>query len=105
MAGRDAGHYPKRSCHIGRGRPPCRPAVETASVLLRGCISQLRRFPVTLAFARRATLRGVRAVDQDQSKERAARLGQGAVEVISAAELAAKLAEGRPLRVKLGMDP
>jgi tyrosyl-tRNA synthetase len=105
MAGREAGHYPKRSCHTGRGRPPCRSAVKTASLLLRGCISQLRRFPVTLAFARRATLRGVRAVDQDQSKERAARLGQGAVEVISAPELAAKLAEGRPLRVKLGMDP
>jgi tyrosyl-tRNA synthetase len=30
---------------------------------------------------------------------------RNAVEVISSAELAAKLAEGRPLRIKLGMDP
>ena len=30
---------------------------------------------------------------------------KNAIEVISAAELAAKLAEGRPLRIKLGMDP
>ena len=43
-------------------------------------------------------------VEQDL-KEHAARLSRGAAEVISAAELAARLAEGRPLRVKLGMDP
>src|SRR5208282_4654983 len=43
-------------------------------------------------------------VEQDP-KEHAARLSRGAAEVISAAELAARLGEGRPLRVKLGMDP
>jgi tyrosyl-tRNA synthetase len=44
-------------------------------------------------------------VDQDEAKERAAALGHGVAEVISAAELAAKLLEGRALRIKLGMDP
>ncbi len=44
-------------------------------------------------------------MDQDEAKARAARLARGAVELISAAELATRLAEGRPLRVKLGMDP
>jgi tyrosyl-tRNA synthetase len=34
-----------------------------------------------------------------------AELSRHAVEVISSAELAAKLAQGRPLRIKLGMDP
>ncbi len=42
---------------------------------------------------------------QDEARQHAARLSRGAAEVISAAELAARLAEGRPLRVKLGMDP
>ncbi len=42
---------------------------------------------------------------QDQAQAQAARLSSGATEVISSAELAAKLAEGLPLRVKLGMDP
>src|ERR1700682_5842651 len=37
--------------------------------------------------------------------ERAEQFGRNAVEVISSAELAAKLADGRPLRIKLGMDP
>lgn len=36
---------------------------------------------------------------------RAQRLARGAAEVISAEELANKLVQGRPLRVKLGMDP
>ncbi len=46
-----------------------------------------------------------RNVNQNQEKEQAAALARGAVEVISQAELAAKLALGRPLRIKLGMDP
>ncbi len=33
------------------------------------------------------------------------RLGRRAVEIISPAELSAKLADNRPLRIKLGMDP
>ena len=37
--------------------------------------------------------------------EQAEQFGRNAVEVISSAELAAKLADGRPLRIKLGMDP
>ena len=41
----------------------------------------------------------------NDARDRAAEFGRGAVEVISSAELAAKLAEGRPLRIKLGMDP
>jgi tyrosyl-tRNA synthetase len=41
----------------------------------------------------------------DEAREQADRLGRHAVEVISHAELAAKLADGRPLRIKLGLDP
>ena len=37
--------------------------------------------------------------------ESIAEISRNTVEVISSAELAAKLAEGRPLRIKLGMDP
>jgi len=44
-------------------------------------------------------------LDENEARERAAELSQHAAEVISAAELAAKIAEGRPLRIKLGMDP
>ena len=44
-------------------------------------------------------------VDEDQIREQANELGHNAVEVISAGELAAKIGEGRPLRIKLGMDP
>jgi tyrosyl-tRNA synthetase len=44
-------------------------------------------------------------VEKEQAQELAARLGQRAAEVISPAELAAKLTEERPLRIKLGMDP
>jgi tyrosyl-tRNA synthetase len=44
-------------------------------------------------------------VEKEQAQELAARLGQRAAEVISPAELSAKLTEGRPLRIKLGMDP
>jgi len=42
---------------------------------------------------------------REQAREQADALGHNAVEVISAAELAAKLTEKRPLRIKLGMDP
>jgi tyrosyl-tRNA synthetase len=41
----------------------------------------------------------------DLAGERAVALARGAVEVISTAELAAKLRLGRPLRIKLGLDP
>jgi tyrosyl-tRNA synthetase len=41
----------------------------------------------------------------DRARDQAAQLGRHAVEVISHAELAAKLADGRPLRIKLGLDP
>ncbi len=44
-------------------------------------------------------------MNENQAKEEAAALVRGATEVISPAELAAKLALGRPLRIKLGMDP
>jgi len=44
-------------------------------------------------------------VNENQANEQAAALGKGSSEVISPAELAAKLALGRPLRIKLGMDP
>ena len=46
-----------------------------------------------------------RSLNEEQAKEEAAALTHGTVEVISQAELAAKLALGRPLRIKLGMDP
>ncbi|HEY2525832.1 MAG TPA: tyrosine--tRNA ligase [Candidatus Binataceae bacterium] len=44
-------------------------------------------------------------MDENQAKEQARELAQNATEVISGDELAAKLGEGHPLRVKLGMDP
>ncbi|MGH7931604.1 MAG: tyrosine--tRNA ligase [Candidatus Binataceae bacterium] len=44
-------------------------------------------------------------VNQHEAREQANAFGSRAVEVISVAELAAKLAEDRPLRIKLGMDP
>ena len=44
-------------------------------------------------------------MEEKQAKEQALELGLNASEVISGDELTAKLREGRPLRVKLGMDP
>ncbi len=44
-------------------------------------------------------------MNENQANEQAAALAKGSVETISSAELAAKLALGRPLRIKLGMDP
>ncbi|MGA9724657.1 MAG: tyrosine--tRNA ligase [Candidatus Binatus sp.] len=44
-------------------------------------------------------------MNEKRANEQAATLARGAVEVISPAELSAKLALGRPLRIKLGMDP
>ncbi len=44
-------------------------------------------------------------MNENQANEEAAALVRGATEVISPQELAAKLALGRPLRIKLGMDP
>jgi tyrosyl-tRNA synthetase len=43
--------------------------------------------------------------DLKEAKARAENLGRHAVEVISSAELADKIGEGRALRIKLGMDP
>jgi tyrosyl-tRNA synthetase len=44
-------------------------------------------------------------VDKEQAQELTQRLSRRTVEVISPAELTAKLADDRPLRIKLGMDP
>ena len=44
-------------------------------------------------------------MEKEQAQELTHRLSRRAAEVISPAELTAKLAEGRPLRIKLGMDP
>ncbi|HEV2169618.1 MAG TPA: tyrosine--tRNA ligase, partial [Candidatus Binatus sp.] len=44
-------------------------------------------------------------MNEDRANQEAAALARGTVEVISQSELAAKLALGRPLRIKLGMDP
>ncbi|HZP45776.1 MAG TPA: tyrosine--tRNA ligase [Candidatus Binataceae bacterium] len=44
-------------------------------------------------------------MEAEAAKEQTAELSRHTAEVISAAELTAKLAEGRPLRIKLGMDP
>ncbi len=44
-------------------------------------------------------------MNENQANEQAGTLAKGSSEVISPAELAAKLALGRPLRIKLGMDP
>ncbi|HEY2664925.1 MAG TPA: tyrosine--tRNA ligase, partial [Candidatus Binataceae bacterium] len=41
----------------------------------------------------------------EDAREQALELGRKATEVISTSELADKLREGRPLRIKLGMDP
>ncbi|MGB8685496.1 MAG: tyrosine--tRNA ligase [Candidatus Binatus sp.] len=46
-----------------------------------------------------------RNVKEDQANEQAAAFARGTAEVISPTELAAKIALGRPLRIKLGMDP
>jgi tyrosyl-tRNA synthetase len=46
-----------------------------------------------------------RTVNENQANEQALALTRGAVELISPPELAAKIALGRPLRIKLGMDP
>jgi tyrosyl-tRNA synthetase len=46
-----------------------------------------------------------RDVNENQANEQAGALASGASEVISPAELAAKIGLGRPLRIKLGMDP
>jgi tyrosyl-tRNA synthetase len=46
-----------------------------------------------------------RTVNENQAKQEAAALTRGATEIISPAEFAAKLALGRPLRIKLGADP
>ncbi|HYL58491.1 MAG TPA: tyrosine--tRNA ligase [Candidatus Acidoferrales bacterium] len=46
-----------------------------------------------------------RTANDKQASSRAATLARGATEIISPAELAAKLALGRPLRIKLGLDP
>jgi tyrosyl-tRNA synthetase len=44
-------------------------------------------------------------LEEHEAKEQARELGRNAAEVISNDELAARLRERRPLRVKLGMDP
>ncbi|MGH7949572.1 MAG: tyrosine--tRNA ligase, partial [Candidatus Binataceae bacterium] len=44
-------------------------------------------------------------MDQNQSLARAQRLAHGAVELIALPELAERIAQGRPLRIKLGLDP
>jgi tyrosyl-tRNA synthetase len=46
-----------------------------------------------------------RTANENQAKEQAAAFARGVAEVISPAELAAKIVLGRPLRIKLGMDP
>jgi len=43
--------------------------------------------------------------EQSQFREALEEIARNAVEVIAPAELIAKLAEERPLRIKLGMDP
>ena len=45
------------------------------------------------------------AASEIQANQQASALAHGAVEVISPAEFAAKVALERPLRIKLGMDP
>ena len=44
-------------------------------------------------------------LSETEAAQYASELGHNAVEVISAVELAAKMREERPLRIKLGMDP
>jgi tyrosyl-tRNA synthetase len=44
-------------------------------------------------------------LEESDAKQQAHELGRNAAEVISGDELAGKLREGRPLRIKLGMDP
>ncbi|HLX04210.1 MAG TPA: tyrosine--tRNA ligase [Candidatus Binatus sp.] len=46
-----------------------------------------------------------RNAKENQGEEEAATLARGVVEIISPSELAGKIALGRPLRIKLGMDP
>jgi tyrosyl-tRNA synthetase len=44
-------------------------------------------------------------MDENQSLARAQRLARGAVELIALADLAERIAQGRALRIKLGLDP
>ncbi len=53
----------------------------------------------------RSILRARPTLEEQDAKEQARELARNAVEVISGDELAARLREARPLRVKLGMDP
>ncbi|MGA6974349.1 MAG: tyrosine--tRNA ligase [Candidatus Binatus sp.] len=46
-----------------------------------------------------------RTVNENEANQQATALARGATELISQPELAAKIALGRPLRIKLGMDP
>jgi len=46
-----------------------------------------------------------RSANENLANEQAAALARGATEIISPPELAAKIALGRPLRIKLGADP
>ena len=62
------------------------------------------RFPVRCGIEVPA-MSAISKQNSSSAAERAAALGHGAVEVISPAELEAKLNLGRPLRIKLGMDP
>src|SRR5260221_978792 len=69
-------------------------------------VVELFRRATEILYAERPRQRtGSMQVDDTQAKNHAAALSAGAVEVISAAEMAAKVALGRPLRIKLGMDP
>jgi tyrosyl-tRNA synthetase len=64
-------------------------------------------FPIGWLSARRFPREGVLrlTVTENHANKQAEHFGRRAVEVISSAELVAKLDEGRPLRIKLGMDP
>jgi tyrosyl-tRNA synthetase len=61
---------------------------------------------IDASFGRRGrTELAKRTVNENLANEQAAALARGATELISQPELAAKIAIGRPLRIKLGMDP
>jgi tyrosyl-tRNA synthetase len=76
---------------------------------VRLCVSLSHSGRYSVRSTRDETVRSVAGeageLEDNEAKEQARELGRNAAEVISNDELAARLRERRPLRVKLGMDP
>jgi tyrosyl-tRNA synthetase len=72
--------------------------------VVAGLISPRARFSLRSIYEE-IRKESLRVPHQTDAQEQAAELAHNTIEVISAPELVSKLATGRPLRIKLGMDP